>query len=431
MNYEFELTEDNLKESLKKDILKRNTKINNLLRLINSLTRNTIITIDGAWGTGKTVFVKQIETINKCDFNENGKEIVLRNIDKLVKETFNSNHIVYYYNAWENDNHNDPLLSIIYKLINDFPKFKNITTDLKSNKIPINLKEFLKTWSQGLIQATEVQTLEELVNDIYTVDEQKQAFNNLLNSIIPNGKKMVIIIDELDRCNPKFAIDIIETIKHFYDNNNIIFILSSNNEQLAHTVSKFYGNNFDGYGYLNKIYNFIVSLEKVNPVSYVTLAFEENLGSTYFDTIALAIFEYYDFSMREIGRYMYYMKTLSSYYHSSDGFRENTFVKCVFLPYCLGLKLKNIKKYNDFINGNGINDFILFLNNNVNCQQISNDIYEREVKEEKRNEMQLNDYVKDIYNKYFTNVNSGNYNIQIVRTNFLDVLSLISNWSEI
>lgn len=431
MNYEFELTEENVKDSLVKDTLKRNSKINNLLKLINTLNKNTIITIDGAWGTGKTVFVKQIEGINHFDFNDEDKEIKLPNIDKLIKENFNNNHIVYYYNAWENDNHQDPLLSIIYKLINDFPKMKSKTKDLKPNKIPINLKKFLQTWSQDLIQATDVETLEELVKNIYTVEEQKEAFNNLLNSLIPSDKKIVIIIDELDRCNPKFAVDIIETIKHFYDNDKIIFLISSNNEQLSHTISKFYGDYFDGYGYLNKIFNFIISLEKVDVHTYINFVLKKTTGSGYLECMCLGVSEYFDFSMREIGRYMYYVDTLSNYYYKTDYFRDdNELVKLVFLPYCIALKLKDIKIYNDFVNGNDYNDFLSFYNKNTNCKKIVDRIYNSKISVEDKEKISVEKYIVDIFERYFENLDEDSYRNKEVRKSFLDVLSMISNFSE-
>lgn len=437
MNYEFELTEENLKSSLINDTLKRNSRINVLLKLINSLTRNSIISIDGAWGTGKTVFVKQIEAINKYDFvDKKNNEIDLREIDNEIKDEFNSKYVVYYYNAWENDNHVDPLLSIIYKLINDFPKLRNVTVDLKSKKVPINLKKFLTTWSNGLIQAEEVETFEELVNNIYTVEEQKQAFNNLLDSLIPVDKKMLIIIDELDRCNPAFAINTIEAVKHFYDNDKIVFLVSSNCEQLKHTVSSFYGDNFDGYGYLNKVFNFIVSLENINPLNYAKSVLQKVETNKFWDLLALGIFEHYNFSMREIGRYVYYMDMLESYYYKNDLFStENSLVKNVFMPYCLGLKLKNIEKYNDFLSGNDIEEFLLFYSKNKKCQKITNRIFG--LKNDKMSETAptTQDYIKAIYTQYFIEVNNEDDDSSIesrtIRDRLLEVLSMISSYSTI
>ena len=197
MNYDFELNDEQLLNCIKYNKLNRNTKINNLLKMINLLKRNTIISIDGNWGCGKTVFVKQIELINKLYIKDNANLGNETSLDEKVIDKFNENHMVYYYNAWENDNHIDPLKSIIYKIINDYPTEQAQTFD-GNIQIPLNFKEFFKSISQNLIDIDKVESFKDLVANIYTVEEQKEALNNLLNSILPENKKIVMIIDELD-----------------------------------------------------------------------------------------------------------------------------------------------------------------------------------------------------------------------------------------
>ena len=63
--YDMKLTEENLVDSIKKDYLGRNKKLSKLIDILNSLSSNVVISIDGNWGTGKTIFVKQLELINK------------------------------------------------------------------------------------------------------------------------------------------------------------------------------------------------------------------------------------------------------------------------------------------------------------------------------------------------------------------------------
>ena len=53
-----------------------------------------------------------------------------------------------------------------------------------------------------------------------------------------HGDKLVIFIDKLDRCNPIYAIKLLERIKHFFDHENIIFIFSVNVNKLTNTISK-------------------------------------------------------------------------------------------------------------------------------------------------------------------------------------------------
>ena len=62
---DMQLTEDNLTNSIEKDYLGRNKKLDKLITILNILNSNIVISIDGNWGTGKTIFVKHLELINK------------------------------------------------------------------------------------------------------------------------------------------------------------------------------------------------------------------------------------------------------------------------------------------------------------------------------------------------------------------------------
>ena len=187
-----------------------------------------------------------------------------------MKDIFNEDNIkafkekyeVYYYNAWENDMHSSPLLSLIYNLINDYPKEKYQTVSGKIES-PFDDIEGLKTINKNFINLDKVKTYKDLTQEIHTSEEKKNALSNIIDNILPADKKLIFIVDELDRCKPDYAINMIEVIKHFYSNKRIIFLLCTNNLQLSHTISNYYGSNFDGYGYLNKIYNLIIELGDV------------------------------------------------------------------------------------------------------------------------------------------------------------------------
>lgn len=429
MNYDFELTNENLLECLKNNRLGRNTKINNLLKLVNILKKNTIISVDGTWGCGKTIFVKQIELINKLYHEEDRNLGSETSLDENIIKEFNENHIVYYYNAWENDNHIEPIKSIIYKIINDYPKEKAQTFD-GNIQIPFNFKEFLKSISSNLIDIDKIESFKDLVDSIYTVEEQKKALNNLLNSIFPEDKKIVMIIDELDRCNPKFAVNIIETIKHFFDNDKLVFIVVSNNEQLSHTFSKFYGEKFDGYGYLNKIYDLIISLGNIDPSKYINDVLAKYINSNYNNIMLKSLCEYYNFSMREINRYVYTMDLLADYYNDFDSFRENALLKFVFVPYCLALKVKNAKIFNEFISGRNIENFISIMKSKDEILDVIKGII-RNDKTIENKDIDCGEYVRNVYNIYFNNNSSKEYFKEQTKRVFLDVISMISNFSSI
>lgn len=57
--------------------------------------------------------------------------------------------------------------------------------------------------------------------------------------------RIIIFIDELDRCKPSYAVRLLEQIKHYMCDERITFILAVNTAQLQHTIRHFYGSEFD------------------------------------------------------------------------------------------------------------------------------------------------------------------------------------------
>ena len=90
-------------------------------------------------------------------------------------------------------------------------------------------------------------------NDIYTEYKQfKTELDNLKDFLRNWAKKLntpvVVIIDELDRCRPDYAIKTLEILKHFFDISGFVFVLAIDEEQLKSSVETLFGTkNFDGY----------------------------------------------------------------------------------------------------------------------------------------------------------------------------------------
>lgn len=90
------------------------------------------------------------------------------------------------------------------------------------------------------------------------IDEMKASLQSIVvhlqeEDIYP--PPIVIIIDELDRCRPNYAIKLLEEIKHLFDVQGVAFVLGMHGKALAHSVSATYGANFDGEAYLRRFFN--------------------------------------------------------------------------------------------------------------------------------------------------------------------------------
>lgn len=65
-------------------------------------------------------------------------------------------------------------------------------------------------------------------------------FKESLEGIVSNQRKIVIIIDELDRCKPTFAVQLLEIVKHLFDIKGITFIFMLDIEQLSYLIKTIY-----------------------------------------------------------------------------------------------------------------------------------------------------------------------------------------------
>ena len=375
--YELLINDNNLLDTINSDYLKRNNKLINFIRLLNNINENFIISIDGEWGSGKTFFVNQLQYIRD---NYNNIDFIKNNEDYLLEaKKFSTKYIPIYYNAWENDNHDDPLSSLIFNFLNEYPKFQRkpekLTEEIFETIFPILKKIIVKKVNEYCDCITEdcfnnVKTFCSLAESIYTIEEKKTALNELFDKITDNDERILLIVDEVDRCCPDYAVKLLETLKHFYDNPNLTIVIATNNKQLSYTIKKYYGNDFDGYGYLNKIYDTVIKLEVDNIENYSEKYCEINKSDTLDGMVSIMLFKYLRFSYRECNRYTSMYNIVKRYrdYKSDFASNNNKFVFCsnVLLPITLALKIKDIDKYNNFVSGNGediMKSFIGFIEN--------------------------------------------------------------------
>lgn len=352
---EMKIINKNIELTLRNDSLNRKKTLIQLMKLLNSFDDNYVISIDGDWGVGKTCFIKQLLYLYDCsNFDEyidaQNKEQV-----KLFKETY----IPIYYNAWENDNHDDVIESIIYNILNIFPKYKD---DLNSKKQEFEdlvkpfLMNLIEKGSFGIISKDvleNVKSFEKLAEEVITTEEQKKSLYEIFDLLTGDSTRILLIIDELDRCKPDYAIKVLETIKHFFDYEKITTLVVTNNSQLSECIKHFYGYNFDGYEYLNKIYDTVLSLNVENLDKYIIEYLNFPNNGCLSEEISYSIIKYLKFSLRECNTFISMYKISLKYINMTSGFEQNSFLvhSNIFLPLGLALKIKNIVEYNNYIVG--------------------------------------------------------------------------------
>lgn len=83
------------------------------------------------------------------------------------------------------------------------------------------------------------------------------------------------MIDELDRCRPSYAVELLEIAKHIFAADRIVFVLAINRDQLAHAVKALYGIEFDAEAYLRRFFDLDFHLPVPELDDFITKLFAQ------------------------------------------------------------------------------------------------------------------------------------------------------------
>ena len=231
------------------DVLDRQQLGVRLTKLIRTQSAPFTISIHGNWGTGKTFLLKRWQ-----------------------KDLEHENFKAIYFNAWEDDFCNDPLLAILGQLSHYFKKstleaFADNVIEIAIPLLQENLLGVLNKTTGLTLQlpdAKEKTLVEEYLAQRATKDKLKQHLSDLSNAVIEETERpLVFIIDELDRCRPTFAIELLERVKHIFDIQNMVFIFGINRDQLCVSLDSEYGH-IDTDTYLRRFFDIELNLPEVD-----------------------------------------------------------------------------------------------------------------------------------------------------------------------
>ncbi|MCL6746449.1 P-loop NTPase fold protein [Kosakonia sp. R1.Fl] len=213
---------------------------------------NLVINLNAEWGAGKTYFTKRLA------------------------KTISEKHPTIYIDSWKEDFSDDPLLTVFSSIkeqltgqSDQFTQMMNKTIDaigplLKSAAPAIlgglakkytgveDISDITKSVSQKLLalhseKSKRITTIKKGISDWVRYIKQKDGLNKAL--------PLFVIIDELDRCRPSFAISLLEVTKHIFNIPGVVFIIATDTEQLQHSIKVIYGNNFSASQYLSRFFD--------------------------------------------------------------------------------------------------------------------------------------------------------------------------------
>ena len=266
--YELQPTRENLIKTLCNDTLNRNKDLVYFYKILTNQEQSCTIALDGKWGSGKTFFVRQSEIIiDSCNpqssIEMELRERVLKNLRLSDKRAaFESSIISVSYDAWVNDNDTEPIFSLIYEIT------KQISIDFSISennlfKLAASILSAISGYNlNGILETLNSVDPFSLFKKQKNIESDIQSFFTEL--LAERGNRLVVFIDELDRCKPSFAVHLLEQLKHYISDERITFVFSVNLEQLQHTIKHYYGINFDSGRYLDRFFDLRVSIPSVD-----------------------------------------------------------------------------------------------------------------------------------------------------------------------
>ena len=246
---------------------------------------------------------------------------------------------VVEFNAWDTDFSDDPFVALSTELLDGLQEFDEIKGSVtKTRKVA---EEVLRRAIPGVIRLVtsglvniDPQAVQELGNalasyakaKIEDYQEAQKSFANFKRHLqkIANtleqsneNRPLIVVIDELDRCRPSYAVELLEVAKHLFAVDHIVFVMAVNRSELAHSIKSLYGNDFDAQGYLRRFFDVDVRLPEPDRDKFIRAALQEIRIEEYFRrtkdrdaqyesgelrTLLLAFFGDRRFSLRQVGQ---------------------------------------------------------------------------------------------------------------------------------
>lgn len=243
------------------DVLDRKHISKQLSELVERIEDPVVLALDDKWGAGKTFFLKRWVAAHTSENDGTAKTV--------------------YFDAFESDYLTDPLVSIITAVSARLPntqaatvkKWKTVAAKLTKPAFGLALsvatfgaKQHLDEIGDVIVDAASGEA-KDAAEDLWDVEkDRKEAireFRNLLSDLIEkSASPIVIVVDELDRCRPDYALTVLEVIKHFFSVPKVHFILGINGKSLENSVKARYGAEIDAESYLRKFINVSFSLPR-------------------------------------------------------------------------------------------------------------------------------------------------------------------------
>jgi len=297
---------DDVEEAPTHDFISLSKTISNLIR--NS-TPHFTIGIYGEWGTGKTTLMKSIETnLQAADLYEGGEKI-----------------LPIWFNAWKYEREDSLATVSLLKTVgyamaghqrfDTLSKtiFKGLTIVSKDMMQQIAMQVVSK---QNSIDDEEIDQKMDYLNKLYRDSVYYEGLDKIKEEIYSIREKdpecrVVIFIDDLDRCSPNKALEVLESIKLFLDLEGFVFVIGLSHKTVTQLITRAYETTgIKGEDYIKKIIQIpikIPSWSKESIIDLIENSITPRLNSDYTKFLSqnsAMIAKVIDYNPRQLKRFI-------------------------------------------------------------------------------------------------------------------------------
>lgn len=365
----------------------------------NQEKHNYVLNLNSEWGSGKTYFLRR------------------------WAEDLKKHYPVVYVDAWKQDYSDDPLMTVISSMIKQLREQAGKNADKAVFKAPRKLVGLLKAAAPSVVGgltkrylgidpvaimnaaddgevgevldengeplkdkngkpidmgAAASKMVKHLIDEhdakASTIESLKKNVEQWVEAVVGKDQEKkegelkrtypaFVFIDELDRCRPSYAVEMLETIKHIFNIPGVVFVVATDTEQLQHAVKAVYGEGFDARVYLGRFFNSRYTLKSPDFKNLLEVHCRlDLLEPSYFDDRKITIWPNSDDVLLTVQN----ITTVLNIFNLSartaiqiadritatlSNLKDGATIDLITLTLLLCLREKDEKTYNDVISG--------------------------------------------------------------------------------